>query len=406
MLLAGCLLVGGGQGILVNCQGIFITSVCTANGFSTGAFTTYTSVSSIAMMVAMIFAGNAVKKFPFRPLLIICSILSCGLFMSYALYSQLWCWYVVGILYSIFMSIPFYMAGPMLITNWFVKKQGFAMGIMMAMTGIFGAIFNIVGGSIIASSGYKMAYVVLGAVALIMELIGSSLAIAHPAIKGLKAYGADEAEVVAAQNAPQAEETGVPASVALKSPAFYLTYIALFLFIFMACFAQMLPTFGSSLGYDITTASSLSSFYMIGTLIGSFVFGALNDKIGAKSATIMSMALLGIGAVGAVFVGKIMIALAVCIVVMGFAGAAGGTQPAVLPSKLFGKKDYASIYGKVQTSAALSAMVAMPVYGLIYDLTNSLTLGLFGGAALCVIAIICVIGAFNSASKLSKEYIK
>lgn len=402
MLLAGCLLVGGGQGILVNCQGLFITAVCTANNFSTAAFSGFVSVSSIAMMVAMVFAGNLVKKFPFRPLLIVCSVAACALFVSYALYSKLWCWYVVGILYSIFMAIPFYMAGPMLITNWFVKKQGIAMGIMMAMTGIFGAIFNILGGVIIEAAGYKMAYIVLGAIALVLELIGSLLAVAHPAMKNMTAYGAEEADAVTKTDS-KVEETGVPAAVALKSPAFYLTYIALFFMIFLACFAQMLPTFGTSLGYSITMAASLPSFYMIGTLVGSFVFGALNDKIGAKGTTVLALILLAASAVAAVLVGKIYVALGVCIVIMGFAGSAGGTQPAVLPSKLFGQKDYASIYGKVQTSAALSAMIAMPIYGAIYDATSSLSLGLFVGAAVCVVAVFCVLGAFKSASKLTVQ---
>lgn len=403
MLLAACLLIAGGQGILSNTQGIFIASVCAEHGFSTGAFSGYVSVSSAAMMVAMVFAGKIVKKLPFRPLLIVCSIIACALFMSYALYSQLWCWYVIGVVYAFAMAIPFYMAGPMLITNWFVKKQGLAMGIMMSMTGIFGAIFSIVGGIVIASAGYRTAYIVLGACALLFEIAGSFLAVAHPSMKGLKAYGADEAETEKADTVDPSSESGVSAGVALKSPAFILCYISMFFLIFLACFAQMLPTFGVSLGYDITFSSSLASFYMIGTLIGSFAFGALNDKIGAKKTTILALALLAFSAVGAVLTGKILIGLIACIIIMGFAGSSGGTQPAVLPSKLFGKKDYASIYGVVQTSAALSAMVAMPIYGLIYDATNSLSLGLFGAAGLCIIGILCIMGSFKNAATLPWE---
>ena len=179
MLLAACLLIAGGQGILSNTQGIFIASVCAEQGFGTGAFSGYVSVSSAAMMVAMVFAGKIVKKLPFRPLLIVCSVVACALFMSYALYSALWCWYVVGIIYAFAMAIPFYMAGPMLITNWFVKKQGLAMGIMMSMTGIFGAIFSIVGGIVIKSAGYHVAYVVLGASALVLELNPAFLRVQH-----------------------------------------------------------------------------------------------------------------------------------------------------------------------------------------------------------------------------------
>lgn len=404
MLVAACLLIAGGQGILSNTQGIFIASVCAEHGFSSGAFTGYVSVSSAAMMVAMIFAGKIIKKAPFRPLLIICSILACALFMSYALYSSLWCWYVVGIIYAFVMAIPFYMAGPMLITNWFAKKQGLAMGIMMSMTGIFGAIFSILGGVIIESAGYRTAYLVLGACALVLELAGSFMAVAHPAMKGLKAYGADEVEIEEVKTeGTEIVESGVPAGAALKSPAFILCYISLFFLIFLACFAQMLPTFGVSLGYDITFSSSLSSFYMIGTLVGSFAFGALNDKIGAKNATILALFLLAFSAVGAVLTGKMLIGLIACIIIMGFAGSSGGTQPAILPSKLFGKKDYASIYGVVQTSSALSAMVALPVYGIVYDATGSLSLGLFGAAALCVVAIFCVIAAFKNAKTLPWE---
>ena len=59
----------------------------------------------------------------------------------------------------------------------------------------------------------------------------------------------------------------------------------------------------------------------------------------------------------------------------------------VVVRRVFGSREYASIWALIATVGSVGTVVGYPLWGAVYDLTGTYTLGLIGGAALLVCAM-------------------
>lgn len=64
----------------------------------------------------------------------------------------------------------------------------------------------------------------------------------------------------------------------------------------------------------------------------------------------------------------------------------------ILTLRFYGRKDYEKIFAKVSMGAPIASVILIPVYGFIYDMTNSyrfvllLMIGLLSAALFCISA--------------------
>ena len=59
----------------------------------------------------------------------------------------------------------------------------------------------------------------------------------------------------------------------------------------------------------------------------------------------------------------------------------------VVVRRVFGSREYASIWALVSTVGSAGTIVGYPLWGTVYDLTGTYTLGLIGAAVLLAIAM-------------------
>lgn len=376
-LLCSCLFVGSGQGILTGCAGLFIRPVCTANGFDMGPYTIQMSLSAIAMMIAFTQASKVMKKFPIKRILFVCVAVQTGVFMLYSQLTQLWMFYLAAPFQGLACAVPSYIIGPLLISNWFEKKRGMAMGITMACNGIFGAIFNVVGSNLISSVGYRASYLILGGTAAALMGFAALFCVPHPSMRGQRAYGAETGEEQARINA----EAGVAKAQAIRSAPFLLMFLTVSLIVCAGAFSPQISVLAMSKGFPMSQAGSFMGVYMIGGLLGSFGLGWLNDRAGIRNSTIAAL-LMGVLAIALLTMsGNSAIVLSVGLAMLGAAAAAAGVQPPMIVGKLFGQKDYVAIYGVMQIALSLGGIFASPMYGFVLDAAGSYNPALIGVAA-------------------------
>jgi len=55
--------------------------------------------------------------------------------------------------------------------------------------------------------------------------------------------------------------------------------------------------------------------------------------------------------------------------------------------RVFGSREYASIWALIATVGSVGTVVGYPLWGTVYDLTGTYTLGLIGAAVLLMIAM-------------------
>lgn len=403
ILIGASIMLGFTRGGLNSAGGLFLTPITQDLGIGMGSLTLYFSIASIVTMIFLPIAGKMMAKYNIRVLLIGAVILQAGSFAMFGFMNSVWGWYLFSIPMSIGAVFVTQMAGPVLINNWFKKNKGLMIGIMMAVSGGFGAVLQPMVGNLIASEGWRNTYIIFGLIvmAVVIPIVFFTIRMS-PQQKGLKPYGADEVNNDNNNNQEATPEKGVTLAVAKKSSALYALIFFFFFITAIGSFAQHVAPFAMGLGYDITFAGSAMGGWMIGALLGALAFGFLTDKIGARNTAIFAM-LLGIVPIGILLtVPTNATMFTIAMVIFGFVVASIGTLGPLLTAALFGNKEYSQIYANVAIGLAVAGIVALPGYGFIFELTGSYTSVLYAIAVMLVINIGLIIVAFNGKKKLEK----
>ena len=395
--------------LVLSCAGIFFTPVSEFFGVPRASFTLYFSILNIMMMLTLPLAGNHLSRLDARKVLSGATILAgVGLIgMSFGT-SMPW-FYVCGAVLGFGMAPLIYMAVPTLINNWCVKKVGFFVGLCMAFTGIGGVIFNPIGTAIIQSGpeGWRLAYRVFGLIVLIGTLPFTLFVVrSKPEDKGLLPYGADEVAESASRQAPAAVVEGVPANVAMKTPAFFALAIFCGIITLNQTIYQFLASYATSFGDTIPAIAAASgvvaSAAMAGQAIGKVLLGIINDK-SVKLGIVFGLAC---GVVGVLLMWFIPSPLAVLLVgafLFGIVYAMTTVQTPLLVRSVFGSADYTNIYSRISMVGAIMSAFAAVFWSFVIDSPGGFPLMFIGGIVCMAVCLVSSFFALGQKDKLPKQ---
>ncbi|GEL06080.1 MFS transporter [Rummeliibacillus stabekisii] len=403
-LLALCIIVGIGKGSLSNSASLFLTPITKDLGVGLGSLSLYFSVSAIVTLIFLPIGGKILAKYDIRSVLIVGIILQAGSYVLFSFMSSVWGWYIMAIPLAVGGVFITVIAGPVLINQWFKKNSGLALGILGAAGGLLGAISQPIVGKLISSHGWRSSYVIVGIAAMVIIIPVVLLLIKKsPQAKGLLPYGMDEAAATDNGAAINTEEKGVTFAIAKKSSAFYALLIFFFLVTSIASFSMHIPTYLMNKGFSVSFAGNIMGTLMIGVLIGSLIIGFLTDRIGSKNTALLAMAVGLISICLLVFTESNAGIITLAVGLFGVISSSIGTLGPALTASLFGNKEYSQIYSTASLGLAISSIVALPVYGYVYDFTGSYTVVLYALLAMLVINIIAILFAFKGKKKLEQD---
>ena len=381
--------------LALSCAGIFFTPVSEYFGVPRASFTLYFSIVNIMMMLTLPMAGNHLSKLDARKVLSGATILvSLGLIgMSFA-NGMPW-FYACGAIIGVGIAPLIYLSVPTLINAWCVKNVGFFVGLCMAFTGIGGVIFNPIGTAIIQSGpeGWRMAYRVFGIIALVGTLPFTLFVVrSKPADKGLLPYGADE---VTNQDGPAAVAAeGVPASTAMKTPAFFALAVFCGIITLNQTIYQFLASYATSFSDTLPQIAAASgvvaSAAMAGQAIGKVILGIINDK-SVKLGIIFGLACGAAGVLLMWFVPSPLVMLLVGAFLFGIVYAMTTVQTPLLVRSVFGSADYTNIYSRISMVGSLMSAVAAVFWSFVIDSPGGFPLMFIGGL---VCMAICLVTSF------------
>lgn len=272
-----------------------------------------------------------------------------------------------------------------LIARWFVKKKGAMLGITTAGLPAGTALFLPLYAGLSAKFGYRTALSILGIMILVIGLLSIVWVKNTPEEVGLTP-----------DNIPMENRPNMPAFVThsfgelLKNKTVWLLII-IFGLMFCATIAsagQLVPYFLQH-GFDQTQAVGIVGFGALAGIIGSVIFGAIDQKFGVKTATFVYCIIAAV-VYGAMFFipgGKVLIALAIMAFVLN--GAPGNLMPSYFIT-LFGPESFNSV-SKIITPIvcllrALGYMIAA-AFALIF--AGGLAKGIYCGLLICM--VVCTI---------------
>ncbi len=400
VMIGCCFLQAGALGAIMNSGGIFFVPICNDLGFDRGALALYLTFYFIATTFTYPFVAKFLPKWDFRIFLTGCFLVIAATEACMGLMTEIWQWYLAGVVLGISGALVFVVASTVLIENWFIKKRGTALGIAMCGSGIGGVIFPILGTWLIGEIGWRMAYPAIAVIICILVLPWTLFVFRlHPEDMGLKPYGADEAESVEEE---RKDIHGMPAKKALFTLAFVCIFIYAGIEALFSGYNNHLPGFAESLGYSAAFGAEILALAQLGYTVATLVMGWVTDKIGVAASTYITLGITAASLLGFAFL-QDQIPLMVAAFVFGMNSVIITISVPTLLSEIFGKKYFAQILSYSRMSGIIGCFGAAAV-GACYDITGSYVGSFFGGIVILIICAILVAIALKQRKKIRARW--
>jgi len=276
------------------------------------------------------------------------------------------------------------------VSNWFKKSRGTAIGLMSSGIGAGGVVMPPVVSYFLETTGWRGTYFAL-AVIVWVSVIPLALLVVRtkPSDLGLHPDGAAEPPA-AASGARGASGEGIPLKLAVGTAAFWLIAMSFVLSAFgrMGALQSQGPNL-IDLGFPAAVAALALSIIGFGSGVGKFIFGWLCDRTSLKAAGAIGMMLQSAGVVVMLTVtaGSPDLAIWMYSILLGLG--AGSWLPIVsmLTSSSFGLRHYGSIYGLISLMLNLGTAAGPLAAGLMFDALGSYRAAFIICAALCAAAV-------------------
>ena len=373
--------------IFSSAAGMMVNPVTRDLGISRSRFTMTSTACSLAGMVMSLFIGKIFRKLSVKKTMLIGSAVYAACYAAYGIAPNIWVFYIIGFISGFAMVASSMVAVSTLLARWFDEKRGLAVALASTGSGVGGVVMNPVIGSLVTSIGWRNTYFVLGAmIAAVMLPAVLFLIRETPQEMGLEPYGKKDS----AAGVEREEESGYSAAEARITPMYWL-WIPVVIIVSATCNCIMQHTvaYATDMGFDYSVAAGIASVLTAGLAVWKLVMGQLYDTIGSRKAATLSLSvytlvlvLYVIASKEAAFIYYIGTAL------FGVGGSFATIAYSVVVQDVFGKKDFAAIYGSINAFASIGGAVGSPIVAAVFD-----TLGTYkpAWAALAVIMFINII---------------
>jgi MFS family permease len=262
------------------------------------------------------------------------------------------------------------------VNNHFERRKGFALGLSLLGTGLFGYCIQPYAAWIMGSHGWRATYIAIGALPLLIALPVAFLGF-HDVGPGRQT----SAERRALQAARRDATPGLTAPEAFASWRFWLIGVAFVPIAFtVGGVIPNLPNILKLNGFAPAQVVQLASLIGLAVIVGRTAAGWLFDRFWAPAVAVV---LLGVPAWACWMMAHGPLGLdaaRLAVLLVGFAAGVEYDLLAFLVARYFGMKSYGAIYGALYGFFSLGAGVGPVVFGRAFDVTHAYWAPLIGCA--------------------------
>lgn len=352
-------------GILIYAFGTMAISIEQEFGASRAQVMLAATVLSLASNFLSPFAGNLVDRRSVRSLMLVAiTALAAGL-VCLAFTQALWqVWLVFGTLLPVGNLLLGQLPTSALISRWFSRLRGRAMGVAAVDTSLGGFVFPVLLAFLIQRYDWRTALAIIGIAAFVVTApLIRSLVVDRPADRGLypdHAAGPPPGDAVASASA-----VGI-ASV-LRDPAFWCQTVAIgiALFVYTGFLSNLYPH-AISLAVTPGRAASMMSLVAVCSVIGKLSFGTVADRLDLRLTMGSSFGLM---IVGALMLGQFRDDTGLIAGAILFGLAAGGLLPVwgAMVARSFGTARFGRALGAMNLAMTPITLLSAPYAGYLFD---------------------------------------
>ena len=315
-----------------------------------------------------ISTGFFIDRFGPRRILLVGLLFAGTAFLGYGWMHSLGAYYFFYFL----QTAGYVVAGPIpnqvLISNWFNRLRGRAMGGAYVGIGIGGAAAPLVAQFLIDHAGWRWAMRAISAsILLVLIPITLKLVRNRPSDLNLLADGATPGE----SRAPTSVEGFDSLADVLRTPAFWLIALGSFMSIgAIGGVIQHLVLYLRDSGFPAQQAARVASILLVSSIIGRIIMGWLADRF-PKKYVMLAACLSVAGAVPLLYSPNLGTMAYVFAVIFGFGMGADYMMIPLITAECFGLRSLGRIMGVIITTDSLGQAFAPVVVGHIFDVTKS-----------------------------------
>jgi sugar phosphate permease len=354
-------------------------------GWSRTQVTSGNALSKLVVGPAFGFlAGWIVDRFGPRRLMMAGIVMAGGALVGLAHMSSLSTFY----LFYLFNALGYVCGGPLpnqvLLSRWFDRARGKAMGLAYLGIGIGGTIVPLLSARLVAAVGWRGALQTLGILIIVLALPFAYFVREDPADSDERRAG----------RAPARKEPPAPVGRVFRSPAFYLLAIGSMCSIAaVGGTNQHLKLFLSlDLHYSQSGAASIISTVLAFSIAGRLLMGWLSDRVPKKRVMLMIYLLIAVS-IPLLFMGRSPLAMYAFAAIFGLGLGGEYLIIPLMAAELFGVKVLGRLLGVVLTADGVAEAVAPMGIGYLHDVTGSYHTGfvvLIGVALAGAVAILAL----------------
>lgn len=357
-----------GLGLAFNCISVFLNPLMESIGVSNTLRSSITAFYQSGSVVSLLFASPIIQRLGARKVIFASGLLmSAGYIILAMAHSIATCYLgmlIIGLGYGSGTIVPC----SILLTAWFSKKRGFAIGLATCGSGLATIFAPTLLAEIIEKYDVHSTFFIQSAVIALLSIVAFAILADEPERKGIKAYGFDFSKK---------EDVKVQGSITLKEAAkdrnflFMAVAIVSVGIIISPVVTHMSPIISQS-GYDAASAAKVVSAYGVAMIIGKPLYGAIIDRAGELKSNIYIYFFLLIAMIDGILISRSIVLAYGFTILFGIGGAPIITVGLpVWVSKLFGKEGMGSVFAVLKLCSSLGGALGATLPGIIIDETGS-----------------------------------
>ena len=261
----------------MNTASIFYTPVSRELQIPVDTFGFHMTLLTMSMALSVPLIERIFDRIDSRLFLTVVVAVEAAMFFINSTARSVSVFYGTSIVLGFVMSVYLYFALPMLMNRWFAVRSVFMIGLCGAAQGLWGMVFNTLGGIIIDGIGWRGCYRIWALVSLAAGLPAALLLISDsPAKKGLTPVGW-ERRPNPAEKTITAITNEQAKAIKRSRPYILMTLFEGILALSMTINFYMGDYIRSKGGSTVMTGIAASAV-MLGTMLGKIIVGYVSDK--------------------------------------------------------------------------------------------------------------------------------
>ncbi len=381
------------NGILLNTLPMFYPSLIAEFGWSEAEVTSPAAMFYFACGFVSLFSGYFLDRYSAKRIMLFGLL---GIVLALVYFSQassLIELFAIYIVFSVGLATGGLLPSMLLLTRWFVRKRGIAVGILLLAASFGGMVFPLFVPGWIEAYGWRQSIMILAGIGAVMMILPVLFFVRDfPRDLGLRSDGDEVIEDTTERDAQQIA-AGPTFRDAVTSPITYLlifTTATLWICVTSVINHQTIYL-GQDLGVDFGVLGVVVSVFFASSIFGYLIFGYLSDHFKKVHILMLAIVNLGVGLLVLRFLAsenKFFLYTYAIIFGIGFSGAFGMVQ--LIVAEFFAGQGYGRILGLFVFIDTVASAAGIRFLGDIRVGTGSYIPAFNILIIMCIVAALCV----------------